>query len=90
VVGRVLSLDGRITTQWVVNEMACVVRLGLQQLSLCRYGIQEKWRFLLTQDCFFIDEAVVWRWVGVKISFIAVGYHNFFNFRRRTETLEWD
>jgi len=23
--GRVLSLDGRIPTQWVVNEIACVV-----------------------------------------------------------------
>jgi len=43
---------------------------------------------LLTQDCFLKDEAVVWWW-GLKISFIAVGYHNF-DFSRRTETLEWD
>jgi len=47
-------------------------------------------KILLTQDCFLKDEAVVWRWVGVKICFIAVGYHNFFDFRRRTKTLEWD
>jgi hypothetical protein len=47
-------------------------------------------KILLTQDCFLKDEAVVWRWVGVKISLIAVSYHNFFDFRRRTETLEWD